>query len=129
MLGRELSSVFSKATGSDPSSDLAAADLPCPRGHVLLALAVLVASALLVGCGRSTKVDTTSTLTRQQLEENATKGDAQAQTLLGKIYLEGPRSDQTQAVGYFEAAAGQGVVEAQYYPAMMADDGRGLHRK
>ena len=128
MLGRALSSVFSNPTASLASLGPAVADPPWSRGRARLALTAFAAGALLVGCGRSAKVVSTSTLTRPQLEENAARGDAQAQTLLGKIYLEGPRSEQTQAVRYFEAAAGQGVVEAHYYLGMMAEAGRGLPR-
>lgn len=134
MLGHELSSAFSNATGSTPGSGREGADCAgypraaWPRAHWFLSLTILVASALLVGCGRSVNAVTNSTLTRKQLEENASKGDAQAQNLLGKMCLEGSRSDQTQAVHYFEAAAGQGVIEAQYYLGMMAEAGRGLPR-
>jgi len=98
---------------------------------MLLRILWVVGVLLFVGCGKSPNQPSSSAPApgnRAELEKKAAQGDGPAQNALGKIYLEGRRSEQTQAVRWFQAAAGQGIVEAQYYLGMMAEAGRGVPR-
>ncbi len=97
------------------------------------------AAALLVlmglsGCSKSAPPASTDTVPKPanvaEVRAKAEKGDALAQTALGKILVEGrdTRPDYVEAVRWFRQAADQGAAEAQFYLASLYEAGRGVAR-
>lgn len=64
----------------------------------------------------------------EEVRPKAEQGDAQAQTALGKILLEGrgARPDYTEAAQWLRKAADQGSAEAQFFLAGLYEAGRGV---
>ena len=58
------------------------------------------------------------------------QGDAQAQTVLGRIYRDGKTAPQNyaQAVEWYRKAADQGDTDAQYYLGQMYEEGHGAQQ-
>ena len=69
-------------------------------------------------------------LTVEDVRPKAEQGNADAQTALGKILLEGrdTRPDYTEAARWFRQAAEKGSAEAQFYLASLYEAGRGVTR-
>ena len=64
----------------------------------------------------------------ERLREEATKGDAEAQKILGWVYYGGEyvAQDYAEAVKWFRKAAEQGVASAQYFLGFMYYKGEGV---